>query len=80
MRRRQQLPRQLARAHPGKVLLKMAAIRLSAYCEVSGIPPEAQWGYRLGRLTADMMYVVCRLQGLTSDDNLALHVCFIDFQ
>ena len=50
-------------SHAGKVLLKVVARRLSAYCEAKGLLPEEQCGLRPDRSTADMMFVVRRLQG-----------------
>ena len=49
-------------SHAGKVLLKVVARRLSAYCEAKGLSPEEQCGFRPDRSTTDMMFVVRRLQ------------------
>ena len=49
-------------SHAGKVLLKVVARRLSAYCEAKGLLPEEQRGFRPNRSTTDMMFVVRRLQ------------------
>ena len=49
-------------SHAGKVLLKVVARRLSAYCEAKGLLPEEQCGFRPDRSTTDMMIVVRRLQ------------------
>ena len=46
----------------GKVLLKGVARRLSAYCEVKGLLPEEQCGFRPNHSTTDMIFVVRRLQ------------------
>ena len=48
-------------SHVGKVLLKVVARRLSAYCEAKGLLPEEQWGFRPDRSTADTMFVARRL-------------------
>ena len=48
--------------HAGKVLLKVVARGLSAYCEAKGRLPEEQCGFRPDRSTTDMMFVVRRLQ------------------
>ena len=48
--------------HAGKVLLKVVARRLCAYCEAKGLLLEEQCGFRPGRSTTGMMFVVCRLQ------------------
>ena len=48
-------------SHAGKVLLKVVARRLSAYCEAKGLLPEEQCGFRPNRSTTDMMFVVRRL-------------------
>ena len=64
----------------GKVLLKVAARRLSAYCEAKGLLPEEQCGFRLDRSTTDMMFVVRRLQEVGRKTGVALYMCFIDLQ
>ena len=51
-------------AHAGKVLLKIVATRLSAYCEARNLLPEEQYGFRPHRSTTDMMFAVRRLQEL----------------
>ena len=51
-------------AHAGKVLLKIVATRLSAYCEASNLLPEVQCEFRPHRSTTDMMFAVQRLQEL----------------
>ena len=38
-------------SHAGKVLLKVVARRLSAYCEAKGLLPEEQCGFRSDRST-----------------------------
>ena len=48
-------------SHAGKVLLKVVARRLSAYCEAKGLLPEEQCGFRPDRSTTDRMFVVRRL-------------------
>ena len=48
-------------AHAGKVLLKLVATRLSAYCEANELLPEEQCGFCLHRSTTDMMFTVRRL-------------------
>ena len=59
---------------------KIVANRLSAYCEWKGILPEVQCGFRRGRSTVDMMFVVRRLQELAREKNLPVYVCFVDLQ
>ena len=66
-------------SHAGKVLLKVVARRLSAYCEAKGLLPEEQCGFRPNRSTTDMMFVVRRLQE-TRRAGVSLHMCFIDLQ
>ena len=51
-------------SHEGKVLLKVVARRLSAYCEAKGLLPEEQCGFRPDRSTTNMMFMVRRLQEL----------------
>ena len=45
-----------------KVLLKVAARRVSAYCEAKRLLPEEQCGFRPYRSTTDMLFEACRLQ------------------
>ena len=45
-------------AHARKVLLKIVAMRLSAYCEARNLLPEEQYGLRPHRPTTDMMFAV----------------------
>ena len=49
-------------SHAGKVLHKVVARRLGAYCEANGLLPEEQCRFRPGRSTTDMTFVVPRLQ------------------
>ena len=63
-------------SHAGKVLLKVVARRLSAYCEAKGLLPEEQCGFR----PTDMMFVVRRLQEVGRKAGVSLHMCFIDLQ
>ena len=68
-------------SHAGKVLLKVVARRLSAYCEAKGLLPEEQCGFRPDRSTTDMMFVVRRLQEIERKaGGASLHTCFIDLQ
>ena len=67
-------------SHAGKVLHKVVARRLSAYCEAKGLLPEEQCGLRPNRSTTDMMFVVRRLQEIGRKAGLSLFMCFIDLQ
>ena len=67
-------------SHAGKVLLKVAARRLRAYCEAKGLLPEEQCGFRPNRSTTDMMFVVRRLQEIGRKAGVSLFICFIDLQ
>ena len=67
-------------SHAGKVLLKVVARRLSAYCEAKGLLPEEQCGFRPDRSTTDMMFVVYRLQEVGRKAGVSLHMCFVDLQ
>ena len=67
-------------AHAGKVLLKIVATRLSAYCEARNLLPEEQCGFRPHRSTTDMMFAVRRLQELGRKARVLLFLCFIDLQ
>ena len=66
--------------HAGKVLLKVVARKLSAYCEAKGLLPEEQCGFRADRSTMDMMFVVSRLQEVGRKAGVSLHMCFVDLQ
>ena len=66
-------------SHAGKLLLKVVARRLSACCEVKGLLPEEQCGFRPNRSTTDMMFVVLRLQEIGQKAEVSLFMCFIDF-
>ena len=65
-------------AHAGKILLKIIARRLTAYCERVGILLEEQSSFRPNRSTTDMMFVIRRLQELARKKRIPLYVCFID--
>ena len=67
-------------AHAGKVLLKIVATRLSAYCEARNLLPEEQCGFRPHHSTTDMMFAVRRLQELGRKARVPLFLCFIDLQ
>ena len=64
----------------GKVLFKVVARRLSAYCESKGLLPEEQCGFRQNRSTTDMMSVVRRRQEIGRKTGVSLFMCFIDLQ
>lgn len=65
-------------AHAGKVLLKIIQTRLGNYAETQGILPEEQCGFRPGRSTIDMMFVIRMLQEFGRDKDIPMFVCFID--
>ena len=67
-------------SHAGKVLLNIVAHRLSIYCEAQGIMPEEQCGFRPGRSTVDMLFVVRRLQELARARKTPLYMCFVDLK
>ena len=67
-------------AHAGKVLLKIVATRLSAYCEARNLLPEEQCGFRPHRSTTDMILAVRRLQELGRKARAPLLLCFIGLQ
>ena len=67
-------------AHPGKVLLKIVATRLSAYCEARNLLSEEQCGFRPHPSTTDMIFAVRRLQELRRKARVPLFLCFIDLQ
>ena len=67
-------------SHAGKVLLKVVARRLSAYCEVKGLLPEEQCRFRPNHPTTDMMFVVHRLQEIEWKAGMSVFMCFIGFK
>ena len=67
-------------ARAGKVLPKIVATRLSAYCEARNLLLEEQCGFRPHRSTTDMMFAVRRLQELGRKARVPLFLCFIDLQ
>ena len=67
-------------SHACKVLLKVVARRLSAYCEAKGLLTEKQCGFRQDCSTTDMMFVVRRLQEVERKAGVSLFMCFIDLQ
>ena len=67
-------------SHAGKVFLKMIARRLSTYCEVKGLLPEDQCGFRPDRSTMDMMFVMRRLQKIGRKARVSLFMYFINLQ
>ena len=67
-------------SHAGKVLLKVVARRLRAYCEAKGLLPEEQCGFRPDRSTTGMIFVVRRLQEVGRKAGVSLHLCCIDLQ
>eukprot|EP00903_Cladosiphon_okamuranus_P015101 g13968.t1 len=67
-------------SHVGKVLAKIITNRLSSFCEANNILPEEQCGFRPGRSTVCMLFVVRRLQELARRKRTPLYLCFIDLQ
>eukprot|EP00752_Nemacystus_decipiens_P009020 g8051.t1 len=67
-------------SHIGKVLAKTITNRLTAFCEANDILPEEQCGFRPGRSTVCMLFVVRRLQELGRRRRIPLYMCFIDLQ
>ena len=67
-------------SHAGKVLLRVFARRLSAYCEARGLLPEKTFGFRSDRSTTDMMLVVRGLQEIGRKAGVSLFMRFIDLQ
>ena len=67
-------------AHADKVLLKVVATRLSAYCEARNLLAEEQCGFRPHRSTTDIMFAVRRLQELGRKARVPPFLCFIDVQ
>ena len=67
-------------SHAGKVLHKVVARRLNAYCEAKGLLPEEQCGFRPDRSTTDIMFVVPSVQEVGRKPGVSLFTCFIDLQ
>ena len=67
-------------APAGKILFKIVATKLSAYCEARSLLPEEQCGFRPHRSTTDVMFVVRRLQELGRKARVPLFLCFVDLQ
>ena len=67
-------------AYAGKVLLRIVATRLSAYCEARNLLPEEQSGFRPHRPPKDMMFAVRRLQELGRKARVPLFLFFVDLQ
>ena len=65
-------------SHAGKVLLKGFSGRLRSYCEVKGLLPEEQCGFRPDRSTTDMTFVVHGLQEIGRKASMSLFKYFID--
>ncbi|CAB1098700.1 unnamed protein product [Ectocarpus sp. CCAP 1310/34] len=65
-------------SHVGKVHIKIITNRPSAFCEANNILPEEQCGFRPGRSTVDMLFVVRRLQELGWRKKLPRYMCFVD--
>ena len=66
--------------HAGKVLFKVVARRLSAYCETKRLLPGDQCGFRPDRSTKDILFVVRRLQEVGLKAGVYLLMCFVDLQ
>ena len=67
-------------SHAGKVLLKVVARRLSAYYETKGLLLEEQCGFRTGRSTTDMIFMMRRVKKIGRKAGVSLFMCFIDLQ
>ena len=68
-------------SHVGKVLAKKTITnRLSAFCEANDILREEQCGFRPGRSTVCMLFVVHRLQELGRRRRIPPYMCIINRQ
>ena len=67
-------------AYVGNLLLMIVAGRLMPYVEKEQLLPEPQCGFRPGRSTIDMMFVIRRLQDLGRKEHVPLYMCFVDLQ
>ena len=61
-------------AHAGKVLLKVVASRLGDFCEEAGILPDEKCRFLPQHSTANMMFVVRRLQEVGWTSNTSLEI------
>ena len=61
-------------AHATKFLLKIVALRLDLYPERECLLRESQCGFRLGRSTVEMMFVVRRLQELGRKEGFPIYM------
>ena len=62
-------------SHVGKVLAKPITNRLIVFCEANDILPEERCGFRPGRSTVCMLFVVRRLQELGRRRRIPLCTC-----
>jgi len=67
-------------SHAGNVLLETATSRLSHHYKTHSILREEHCGFRPGRSTIDMVFVVHSLQELARRRKIPLHRCFVDLQ
>ncbi|CAB1102236.1 unnamed protein product [Ectocarpus sp. CCAP 1310/34] len=67
-------------SHVGKVPIKITTNRLSTFCEANNILSEKQCGFRPGRSTVDMLFVVRRLQALGLRKKIPLYMFFVDLK
>ena len=67
-------------SHAGKVVLEVVTGRLSAYCEVKGLLPREQCGFRPIRSTTGITFAVRRLQEIGRKAGVSLFMCSIDLQ
>ena len=67
-------------AHASKILIKIVATRLSAYCEAKNLLPEEQCGFCPHRSTTNIMLAVQRLQEMGRKARVSLFLCFVDLQ
>ncbi|CAM9104499.1 unnamed protein product [Ectocarpus sp. 13 AM-2016] len=67
-------------SHAGNVYFKIVANRLSDFCEKHGILLEEQYGFRPGRSTVDMLFVVRRLQELVRRRSIPLYMYCVDLR
>ena len=71
-------PRPPESMNNSKVILKVVARKLNAYCEAKRLLPEEKCGFRPDRSTTDIMFVVRRLQEIGQKAGVSLFMRFID--
>ena len=62
----------------GEILTKILLNRLNAHFDQKGLIPESQCGFRTDRGTIDMIFTARQLQKKCQEQNVDLHMTFVD--